>query len=73
MASQQVSRDTPAHTPGTGKGEEKAVSSREQGRHDIGTTHRDRPASGSTARDATGINPENEEPIDPRMPHFIPA
>jgi hypothetical protein len=73
MASQQVSRDEPAHAPGTRKGEEMASAGKEPGRHHTGATHLDRPAGGSRARDATGINPEQEEPIDPRMPHFIPA
>ncbi|HUE82098.1 MAG TPA: hypothetical protein VMM84_08275 [Pyrinomonadaceae bacterium] len=60
------------HTPGTGKGEEKGLMNQE-GRHDKGKSHAGRPAGERTARDATGINPRKEEPIDPRMPNMPPA
>ena len=57
----------PSHLGGVRKGEELGEDN-EAGRHDTGTTHADRPAGESTARDSTGINPEDEEPIDPESP-----
>jgi len=67
MAKQDVSPDTPAHTPGTAKGEEQ---SRRKGKE----PGRDKPYIAlRTARDSTSIKPEEVEPIDPRMPHFPPA
>jgi len=45
----------------------------EAGRHDKGTSHADRPAGGSTARDSTSINPDKRGPIDPAMPNWPPA
>jgi hypothetical protein len=55
----------PAHTPGAPRGEELVRKyGREGGRQD--------PRAGRTARDATSINPEAREPIDPRMPHIPP-
>ena len=66
MNKQDVSPDAPAHTPGTSKGEEKA---REEGQE----PGRDETGVGRTARDSTSINPEAEEPIDPRMPKMPPA
>jgi len=66
MNKQDVSPDAPAHAPGTSKGEEKATEEgKEPGRTETG--------GGRTARDATSINPESEEPIDPRMPNMPPA
>jgi hypothetical protein len=55
--------ELPAHTPGTPRGEELVrrigrEPGREKGRR--------------TARDATSINPEAREPIDPRMPEMPP-
>lgn len=66
MARQDVSPDTPSHTPGTPKGEELSVlKGKEPGR--------DKPhVAPRTARDSTSIKPESKEPIDPRMPHFPP-
>jgi hypothetical protein len=58
--------ELPGHTPGTPRGEELV---RKIGRE----PGRDRPNQGRTARDATGINPEAREPIDPRMPNLPPA
>lgn len=58
----------PEHVKGTRKGEE-LVSDEgpEPGR-------RDPDARGyRTARDSTGVNPKDEGPIDPRMPHMPPA
>jgi hypothetical protein len=56
----------PAHTPGTPRGEELV---RRYGREE----GRERAVPGRTARDATSVNPEAREPIDPRMPHLPPA
>jgi hypothetical protein len=65
---------SPAHDWGTGKGEEKSsMEGKESGRHDHENTHADRPAGGSTARDATTINPDSENPIDPDSPKMPPA
>jgi hypothetical protein len=65
---------SPSHDMGTGKGEEKSsTEGKEAGRHDHADTHADRPAGGSTARDATSINPDNEDSIDPNSPSFPPA
>lgn len=50
-----------SHVPFTKRGEEQGPE--EPGR-ETGTR---------TARDATGINPQDEEPIDPAMPHLPPA
>ena len=56
-----------SHTPGTPKGEEQA---QKQGRE----PGRDNPMKAfRTGRDSTSINPEDMEPIDPRMPFFPPA
>ena len=66
MAKQDVRPDAPSHTPGTPKGEERVRRfGREPGRQD------GRPSR--TARDATSINAQDEEPIDPRMPEMPPA
>jgi hypothetical protein len=61
----EVTPDLPAHTPGTGKGEELV---RQQG-PEPGRSNK-RPHR--TARDSTGINAEAREPIDPRMPKLPP-
>jgi hypothetical protein len=62
---------SPSHDAGTGKGEEKSsFEGKEAGRHDAGTTHADRPAGTSTARDSTSINPDDKDPIDPAMPNM---
>lgn len=74
MAGQDTTHDSPAHDWGTGKGEEKSsLEGKEAGRHDHDTTHADRPAGGSTARDATSINAEDRDPIDPNSPKMPPA
>lgn len=52
--------DSPAHTPGTRKGEEITEhEGREPGRESKGASHADRPAGERTARDSTGINPDD--------------
>ncbi|HKP86064.1 MAG TPA: hypothetical protein VJZ26_08210 [Blastocatellia bacterium] len=74
MADHDTSRDTPSHHPGTRKGEEIADGEgKESGRHDKAGTGKDRPAGGSTARDSTRINPDDEGPIDPESPNLPPA
>jgi hypothetical protein len=60
-----VRPDTPSHTPGTPKGEELV---RRKGRE----PGRQNEKLGRTARDATSINAEARDPIDPRMPHLPP-
>lgn len=62
------------HTKDTAKGKEiKETDGQESGRQDTGMTDKGRPTGESTARDATGINPEAEEPIDPASPTLIPG
>lgn len=74
MAEHDTTADSPSHDAGTGKGEEKSAwEGKEAGREDAGTTHADRPAGTSTARDSTSINPEDENPIDPESPNLPPA
>jgi len=63
-------QDTTSHEWGTRKGEEHGRG--EAGRHD-GPGHPDYHAPGRRARDATSINPQDREPIDPAMPHMPPA
>jgi hypothetical protein len=63
MAHDDVRPDTPSHTPGTAKGEERLRQyGREPGRDDA--------RAGRTARDSTGINADARAPIDPRMPQM---
>jgi len=57
--------ELPSHTRGAPKGEELVRKyGREAGRKDR--------RYGRTARDATSVNPEDRDPIDPRMPHMPP-
>ena len=66
-----TSSDEPAHTPGTRKGEDiTAHDGKEAGRESKGSSHADRPAGGRTARDSTGINPDDVESVTggPKMP-----
>ncbi len=62
----------PAHTPGTGSGEEKVkTEGRHPGREDTGTTgEAERPTGKTTGRDSTGVNADKENPIDPASPHL---
>jgi hypothetical protein len=65
MAKLEVTPDLPSHTPGTPKGEERVRrEGREPGREDL--------KHGRHARDATSINYQAREPIDPQMPHLPP-
>lgn len=74
MTEHDTSRNATTHDTGTGKGEEQSSSDgKEAGRHDSGASHADRPAGGSTARDSTGINADEKEPIDPNMPSMPPS
>jgi hypothetical protein len=68
---QQEGTDTPSHSTGTAKGEETtATEGKEAGRYEEEETGADRPTGGSTPRDSTGINADDEEPIDPESPHY---
>jgi hypothetical protein len=69
MSKHDTSHDAPSHDTGVRKGEEIADGEgKEAGRHDKGESGAGRPSGGSTARDSTRINPENENPIDPDSP-----
>jgi len=71
MGSHDTSDDSPAHAPGTRKGEEiTQEDGKESGREEQGASHAGRPAGGRTARDSTGINPEDVESVTggPKMP-----
>ncbi|MGH9487404.1 MAG: hypothetical protein ACRD04_07410 [Terriglobales bacterium] len=58
-----VEPDTPFHTPGTNKGEEWALKTKEKGR--VGKQRH--------ARSSTSINPFLHDAVDHRMPHLPPA
>ena len=62
--------DKASHDSGTRKGEE--FGSGEAGRPG-GPEHPDDQVPGRTARDATGINADKREPIDPSMPEMPPS
>jgi hypothetical protein len=71
MKEQDDKATLPTHTPGTRQGEEiKDEEGKEAGRSDAGTTHADRPAGTSDARDSTAINPDDVESSSggPSMP-----
>jgi hypothetical protein len=70
----QHGTDTPAHDPGTRKGEEMTDSEGEEsGRHETGESGAGRPTGERTSRDSTGINSEDRRPIDPDSPNMPPA
>ncbi len=74
MGNPESSGAAPTHEPGTRKGEEiREDEGQEAGRQDTGETHANRPSGTKTARDSTGINPEDVEPADPDMPNMPPA
>lgn len=54
----------PSHTPGTTRGEETVLHKGPEPGRETGKR---------TARDATSVNPEAHDPIDPRMPYMPPA
>jgi len=56
--------ELPAHTPGIRQGNA-------PGNYDKQVGHE--PDGRSTAARSTGINPDMEEPIDPRMPNLSPG
>ena len=56
----------PAHIPGTNKGEEQALTSKEAGRAADRKNYQD-------ARDSTGINADKRQPIHPAMPFLPPS
>jgi hypothetical protein len=56
----------PTHVPGTKKGEEQALTSKEPGRDPNRKYYQD-------ARDSTGINADKRQPIHPAMPYIPPA
>jgi hypothetical protein len=71
MGDHDTSADAPTHHPGTRQGEEiRDDEGKEPGRADEGTTHAERPAGGSDARDSTAINPDDVESVTdgPSMP-----
>ena len=73
MEDQDDKATLPTHTPGTRQGEAiKDDEGKEPGRQDAGTTHADRPAGTSDARDSTAINPDSVE-SDSDMPNMPPA
>ena len=49
------------------------IESDEPGRFDKGDSGADRPAGGTTARNSTGVNADDEEPIHPDSPSMPPA
>lgn len=56
----------PVHVPGTARGEEMALKKgKEPGRGEAKNYR--------SSRDSTGINAEDEQPIDPSMPVIPPA
>jgi hypothetical protein len=56
----------PSHIPGTNKGEEQALTTKEVGRQAGRKNYQD-------ARDSTGINAAARQPIHPAMPNIPPA
>ena len=58
----------PVHMPGTAKGEEMTLTQgKEAGRGEAhGRSYR-------SARDSTGINASDRQPIDPNMPNLPPS
>jgi hypothetical protein len=74
MADQHKGDERPAHQSGVRRGENIVEDEgKEPGRHDAGSHKANRPKGKSSARNSTGINPEKEEPIDPKSPKLPPA
>jgi len=64
----------PAHAEGTRRGEEIAQEDgKEPGRQDGETSGAGRATGTKTARDSTGINPDNVEATDDDAPNMPPA
>ncbi|MEP6602677.1 MAG: hypothetical protein ABJB69_01875 [Spartobacteria bacterium] len=64
--SERTHKAEPNHVPGTNKGEEQALTSKEVGRENGRKNYQD-------ARDSTGINAAQRQPIHPAMPNIPPA
>ncbi len=64
--SERTHQAEPNHVPGTNKGEEQALTSKEVGREAGRKNYQD-------ARDSTGINADKRQPIHPSMPNIPPA
>ncbi len=64
--SDRSNQPQPSHIPGTNKGEEQALTSKEAGREAGRKNYQD-------ARDSTGINSAARQPIHPAMPNIPPA
>lgn len=63
-----------AHTEGTRRGEEVSEQDgKEPGRHTMGTDDTGGATGTRTARDATGINPDDVDAQDPNAPRMPPA
>jgi hypothetical protein len=60
--------DLPTHVPGTNKGEEMVLTHG----HEPGRAENSRSGYYRSARDATSLNADLREPIDPRMPSLPP-
>jgi hypothetical protein len=74
MADQHKGDDRPAHDPGVRRGEELIEDEgKEAGRHDAGHNKAGRPKGKSSSRNSTSINPDKEDPIDPKSPKLPPA
>jgi hypothetical protein len=72
--SRQQTPSRPAHQHGIARGEEAARhTGREPGQRSAGTTGAGRPATTTTPRFSTGINPNDRKPIDPKSPYLPPA
>jgi hypothetical protein len=71
---QDTNHNEPVHTPDTRRGEEiSRDDGQEAGRRRTGETGAGRPAGTSDARDSTRINPEDEDPVDPKSRKMPPA
>ncbi|MDP9098208.1 MAG: hypothetical protein M3N48_04345 [Verrucomicrobiota bacterium] len=64
--SERTYQAPPTHIPGAKKGEEQALTTKEVGREAGRKNYQD-------ARDATGINAAQRQPIHPAMPNIPPA
>ncbi|MBS1795555.1 MAG: hypothetical protein JSS81_16995 [Acidobacteria bacterium] len=74
MPQEDKGSDSTSHQTGTLKGEEQSQNQGgEAGREETGESGAGRPTGVRTARDSTSINPDDREPIDPKMPHMPPA
>ena len=74
MTQHKEAMDTASHTPGTRKGEEMVEDDgKESGRHEKEESGANRPTGTSTAESSTGINAEDENPIDSESPNMPPA